>query len=127
MKATKEKIKYIVDLLEKEDIVCNSVQNFDSENEYGYNDFDDRIYIDGDITFDLMAKIVEFLKFHIRQGYIYKCKKDVYDNTGKVCLFKKDKYYLCPSDNILVTDNKRGITWQEWHKPQECFEEVDEI
>lgn len=62
MTATEEQINHILGLLEKEDIYCRSVQNFDSENEYGYNDYDDRIYIDGDITFDIMAEIVECLR-----------------------------------------------------------------
>lgn len=62
MKATEEQIKLIVDLLEKEGVVCSPVLDFDSENECGYNDYDDRIYIDGDITFDKMEEIVNLLK-----------------------------------------------------------------
>lgn len=62
MKATDEQINHILGLLEKEDIYCRPVQNFDSENEYGYNDYDDRIYLDGDITFGVMANIVDYLR-----------------------------------------------------------------
>lgn len=63
MKATEEQINHILGLLKKDNICyCCSVQNFDSENEYGYNDYDNRIYIDGEITFDTMAEIVDYLR-----------------------------------------------------------------
>lgn len=43
--------------------ICNSpVLNFEKETSGGYEDYDDRIYIDGDISFDTMAKIVDYLR-----------------------------------------------------------------
>lgn len=88
---------------------------------------DNGVYIEGFVFYDKMVEIVEILKFRIRKGYLYKCKKDVYDNRGEVCLFNKDEIYLSPEDNLLLSNNGVRMVFQEWHKPQELFEEVDEI
>lgn len=49
-------------MLEKEGIYCHPILDYDKETDWGYEDSDDRIYVDGDITFDTMAKIVDYLR-----------------------------------------------------------------
>lgn len=83
------------------------------------------IMIDGNISFESMAKIVDYLRLKIKQGSWYKCVKDVMDNKCEVRLFTKDEYYLCPKDGMLITDNNKNMQWQEWHHPEDCF--VEEI
>lgn len=93
---------------------------------YSFEDGDgENIMIDGNISFDAMAQIVEFLRLKIKQGSWYKCVKDVMDNKCEVRLFTKDEYYLCPKDGMLVTDNNKTMQWQEWHHPEDCF--IEEI
>ena len=36
--------------------------NFDKETDWGYDECDDRIYLDGNITFDKMREVVEYLQ-----------------------------------------------------------------
>ena len=71
-----------------------------------------------------MKSVVEYLETKIRQGILYRCIKDVFDNENKLRLFTKGEYYLCPKDGMLVTDNNKTMQWQEWHHPEECFIEV---
>ena len=101
----------------------------EKDNQTTYYSFEDgvveNIMIDGNITFDAMAQIVEFLRLKIKQGSWYKCVKDVMDNKCEIRLFTKDEYYLCPKDGMLVTDNNKTMQWQEWHHPEDCF--IEEI
>lgn len=93
---------------------------------YSFEDGDvENIMIDGNISFDAMAKIVDYLRLYIKKGVWYKCVKDVMDNKCEVRLFTKDEYYLCPKDGMLVTDYNKTMQWQEWHHPEDCF--VEEI
>jgi hypothetical protein len=100
----------------------------EKDNQTTYHTFEDgnveNIMIDGNISFDAMAKIVDYLRLKIKQGSWYKCVKDVMDNKCEVRLFTKDEYYLCPKDGMLVTDNNKTMQWQEWHHPENCFVEV---
>lgn len=41
---------------------CNLPLDFNKETDWGYEEFDDRIYLDGNITFDTMAEIVDYLR-----------------------------------------------------------------
>ncbi len=55
---TEEQKRRIVEILDmKWETCCHFPFNPDSE-----DDYDDRIYLDGDITFDKMAEIVDFLR-----------------------------------------------------------------
>lgn len=89
---------------------------------YSFEDGDvENIMIDGNISFDAMAKIIDYLRLNIKKGVWYKCVKDVMDNKCEVRLFTKDEYYLCPKDGMLVTDDNKNMQWQEWHHPEDCF------
>lgn len=97
----------------------------EDDNPTTYHTFEDydneNILVDGLVSFEAMAKIVDYLRLNIKKGVWYKCVKDVMDNKCEVRLFTKDEYYLCPKDGILVTDNNKTIQWQEWHHPEDCF------
>lgn len=60
LKANEEQMKHITEILG--DIYNESVLDYDRETDWGYEEFDDRIYLDGNITFDKMAKIVDYLR-----------------------------------------------------------------
>lgn len=60
LKASEEQMKHIAAILG--DVYNRTVINFDEDTDSGYEDYDDRIYIDGDITFDKMEEIVNLLK-----------------------------------------------------------------
>ena len=108
-KENKQKVKSILD-------VCTHVEVLDNG-----------VHVSGHITFDQMKSIVEYLKTKIRQGTWYRCIKDVFDNENKFRLFTKDKYYLCPKDGMLVTDNNKTIHWREWNHPEDCFVEESHV
>ena len=40
---------------------CHFPLDLDKEKDWGYEECDDRIYLDGDITFDKMREVVEYL------------------------------------------------------------------
>lgn len=88
---------------------------------------DEHILVDGLISFEAMAQIVDYLRFKIKQGSWYKCVIDVMDNKCEVRLFTKDEYYLCPKDGMLVTDNNTIMQWKEWHRPEDCFVEESPV
>ena len=102
---SKQKIKSILD-------VCTHVEVLDN----GVN-------VSGHITYNQMKQIVEYLELKIRQGYWYKCVKNVMDNKNEVRLFTEDEHYLCPRDNILLADDDSVVYWQWWHHPENCFVE----
>ena len=55
---TEDQKRRIVEILDmKWETCCHFPFNPDSE-----DDYDDRIYLDGDITFDKMAEIVDYLR-----------------------------------------------------------------
>lgn len=60
LKASEEQMKHITKILG--DVYNRPVLDFEKQTDWGYEDYDDRIYIDGDITFDKMEEIVNFLK-----------------------------------------------------------------
>ena len=60
LKASKEQMKHIAEILG--DTYNHTVLNFEKETDGGYEDYDDRIYIDGDITFAKMDEIVKYIK-----------------------------------------------------------------
>lgn len=60
LKASEEQMKHITKILG--DVYNRQVIDFEKETDWGYEDCDDRIYIEGDITFDKMEEIVNLLK-----------------------------------------------------------------
>lgn len=100
----------------------------EDDNPTTYHTFEDgdveNILIDGNISFESMAKIVDYLRTDIKKGVVYKCIKDVFDNENKFCLFTKGEYYLCHKDNTLLANNDKVIYWNKWNNPLECFVEV---
>lgn len=86
---------------------------------------DNGVHVSGHITYDQMKRVVDALKFRIRKGYLYKCKKDVYDNSGEVCLFSKGEHYPSPEDGFLFSNICSRVVWNEWHQARECFDEAD--
>ena len=60
LKANEEQMKHITEILG--DIYNEPVLDFNRKIDWGYEEFDDRIYLDGNITFDKMAKIVDYLR-----------------------------------------------------------------
>lgn len=108
----------------QKDVILGILQKDNASTYCSFEEGDcENILIDGNVSFDAMKQIVEYLEIKIRQGYWYKCIKDVFNNTGKVRLFTKDEYYLCPKDGMLITNNNEAMCWREWHHPEECFVE----
>lgn len=106
--------------------ILKILEDDNSTTYHSFEDFDnENILVDGLISFEAMAKIVDYLRLNIKKGVWYRCIKDVFDNENKLRLFTKDEYYLCPKDGMLVTDNNKTMQWQEWHHPEDCF--VEEI
>lgn len=60
LQANEEQMKHIAEILG--DTYNRTVLNFEKETDDGYEDYDDRIYIDGDITFSKMNEIVKYIK-----------------------------------------------------------------
>ena len=99
----------------------------EDDNPTTYHTFEDydneNILVDCLISFDDMAKIVDYLRLNIKKGVWYRCIKDIFDNENKFCLFTKGEYYLCPKDNTLLANNNEVIYWNKLNNPLECFVE----
>lgn len=59
---TKEQKKKVLELSVTNARYCNFPLDFNKETDWGYEEFDDRIYLDGNISFDTMAEIVDYLR-----------------------------------------------------------------
>ena len=59
---TEEQRRHIEEILAPYDIYISWPLNFEDETDYGYEERVDAIYIDGDISFDAMAEIVDYLR-----------------------------------------------------------------
>lgn len=59
---TEEQKKKVLEIFGIQETCCHFPLDFDKETEGGYEEHDDRIYLDGNITFDTMAKIVDYLR-----------------------------------------------------------------
>ena len=84
LKANEEQMKHITEILG--DIYNHTVLDFEKEMDDGYEDYDDRIYIDGDITFAKMDEIVKYIK-RSRCNELpmpTSCKKVVLDDEATV-------------------------------------------
>ena len=58
---TEEQKKKVLEIFGANETCCHFPLDFDSETDCGYEGFDDRIYLDGNITFDKMREVVEYL------------------------------------------------------------------
>lgn len=59
--STEEQKKAILAMFDPE-VVRYFPLNFDRETDWGFEECDDRIYLDGNITFDKMAEIVDYIR-----------------------------------------------------------------
>lgn len=59
---TEEQKKNVLEIFGIQETCCHFPLDFDKKTDWGYEEFDDRIYLDGNITFDMMAKIVDYLR-----------------------------------------------------------------
>lgn len=58
---TEEQKKKVLEIFGIQETCCHFPLGFDKETEGGYEECDDRIYLDGNITFDKMREVVEYL------------------------------------------------------------------
>ena len=109
---------------DQKNVILKILEDDNSTTYHTFEDYDnENILIDGLISFEAMAKIVDYLRCNFKKGVWYRCIKDVFDNENKFRLFTKGEYYFCPKDGMLVTDNNKTIQWQEGHHSEECFVE----
>lgn len=59
---TEEQKKKVLEIFGTYETYCNFPLDFDKETDLGYEEFNDRVYLDGYITFDTMRKVVEYLR-----------------------------------------------------------------
>ena len=59
---TEEQKKKVLEILGTQEAFCYFPLDLDKETDWGYEEFGDRIYLDGNITFDTMAEIVDYLR-----------------------------------------------------------------
>ena len=59
---TEEQKKKVLEIFGTHETCCHFPLDFDKETEGGYEECDDRIYLDGNITFDKMREVVEYLR-----------------------------------------------------------------
>ena len=59
---TEEQKKKVLEIFGIQESCCHFPLDFDKETEGGYEEYDDRIYLDGNITFDKMREVVECLR-----------------------------------------------------------------
>lgn len=68
---TEEQKKKVLEIFGIQGTCCHFPLDFDKETDCGYEECDSSIYLDGNITFDKMAKIVDYLREqnNKQQGY----------------------------------------------------------
>lgn len=59
---TEEQKKKVLEIFGIQETCCHFPLDFDKETEGGYEEYNDRIYLDGNITFDKMREVVEYLR-----------------------------------------------------------------
>ena len=60
--ATEEQRRHIEEILAPYHVHISWPLDFEDETDYGYEERVDAIYIDGDVSFDAMAEIVDYLR-----------------------------------------------------------------
>lgn len=108
----------------QKNVILKILEEDNSTTYHTFEDYDnENILIDGLVSFEAMAKIVDYLRCNIKKGVWYRCIKDVFDNENKFRLFTKGEYYLCPKDNILLANNNIVIHCNNLNNLSECFVE----
>lgn len=59
---TEEQKKKVLEIFGIKETCCHFPLDLDKGMGWDYEEFDDRIYLDGNITFDKMAKVVDYLR-----------------------------------------------------------------
>lgn len=59
---TEEQKKKVLEIFGIQETCCYFPLDYDKERSWGYEECDDRIYLDGNITFDKMREVVEYLR-----------------------------------------------------------------
>lgn len=59
---TEEQKKKVLEIFGIQETCCYFPLDYDKETSCGYEECDDRIYLDGNITFDKMLEVVEYLR-----------------------------------------------------------------
>ena len=59
---TEEQKRKVLEIFGMQDTCCHFPLDFDKETEGGHEECDDRIYLDGDITFEKMLEVVDYLR-----------------------------------------------------------------
>ena len=59
---TEEQKKKVLEIFGIQETRCHFPLDLDKGMGWDYEEYDDRIYLDGNITFDKMAKIVDYLR-----------------------------------------------------------------
>jgi len=59
---TEEQKKNVLEIFGIQETCCYFPLDYDKETSCGYEECDDRIYLDGNITFDKMLEVVEYLR-----------------------------------------------------------------
>ena len=59
---TEEQKKKVLEIFGIQETCCHFPLDFDKKMGWDYEEYDDRIYLDGNITFDKMAKIVDYVR-----------------------------------------------------------------
>ena len=59
---TEEQKKKVLEIFGIQETCCHFPLYFDKKTDWWYEELDDRIYLDGNITFDTMAEIVDYLR-----------------------------------------------------------------
>jgi hypothetical protein len=108
----------------QKNVILKILEDDNSTTYHTFEDYDnENILVDGLISFEAMAKIVDYLRCNIKKGVWYKCIKDVFDNENKLRLFTKGEYYLCSKDNTLLANNDKVIYCNNLNNLSECFVE----
>lgn len=108
----------------QKDVILKILEDDNPTTYHTFEDYDnENILIDGLISFEAMAEIVDYLRCIFKKGVWYRCIKDVFDNENKLCLFTKGEYYICPNDNTLLANNNKVIRCNNLNNLSECFVE----
>lgn len=81
---TEKQKKKVLEIFGIHETCCHFPLDFDKETEGGYEEYDDRIYLDGNITFDKMREVVEYLRKENDEDEISKTCRVSVDSDGVV-------------------------------------------
>ena len=59
---TEEQREHVLGIFGMSETCCHFPLDYDRESDCGYEEFDDRIYLDGNITFEKMAEAIDYLR-----------------------------------------------------------------